>query len=58
MSGFTDEEVKAELKRRADDRDGRGFRELQQNGTECAHCGAPMQFSSSEFPLCDACDND
>lgn len=58
MSGFTDKEVRAELKRRADTRDGRGWQERDQSGTVCAHCGAPMARSGSEFPLCEACDNE
>jgi hypothetical protein len=58
MSGFTEKEIAAELKRRADARDGRDSREAEIRKTVCAHCGSPVLGLSSEFPLCDACDSD
>jgi Zn finger protein HypA/HybF involved in hydrogenase expression len=58
MSGFTEKEVAAELKRRADARDGRGSRNVQNGEIACAHCGSPVQAGDSDFPLCDACDSD
>lgn len=66
MSGFTDEERAAELKRRDDAiKSKREAREaagreakLQQADTRCIHCGNPMiswEATDPENPLCDTC---
>ncbi|AUW43969.1 hypothetical protein CUJ84_Chr003638 [Rhizobium leguminosarum] len=69
MSGFTDEERAAEMKRRDDAirleeaRRTAAWRraelvELEQADTRCLHCGRPMRWweaTSPETPLCDIC---
>ncbi|CAN7549236.1 hypothetical protein [Pararhizobium sp. LjRoot238] len=66
MSGFTDEERAAEMKRRDDaiklEEEARTAAkrdaELQQADTRCLHCGNPMrswEATDPENPLCDIC---
>jgi len=59
MSGFTKEEIEAEMKRRDEAIKGKGRWETRQGtGTTCLHCGSPMhsyEASDPENPLCDIC---
>ncbi|MDP9811307.1 hypothetical protein J2W42_004170 [Rhizobium tibeticum] len=69
MSGFTEEEIAAELKRRNDairlEEEGRkaAWRraelvELEPADTRCLRCGRPIgwwEATSPETPLCDIC---
>ncbi|WP_037424715.1 hypothetical protein [Sinorhizobium sp. CCBAU 05631] len=69
MSGFTDEERAAELKRRDDAiklreeateaaRRRAELAELARAETRCLHCGRPMRWweaTDPEIPLCDNC---
>jgi hypothetical protein len=69
MSGFTDAECAAELRRRDDAiklreeareaaRRRAELAELERAETRCLHCGKPMrwwQASDPENPLCDIC---
>ncbi|TRB03464.1 hypothetical protein EXN61_21600 [Agrobacterium tumefaciens] len=66
MSGFTEDEIAAEMKRRSDgikkrDEDQReAWRqaELSKCDTVCLHCGTPVKsymVTDPENPLCDTC---
>ncbi len=66
MSGFTEEEIATELKRRGDgikrrDEDQREAQrqpELSQSDTVCLICGTPVKsymVTEPENPLCDTC---
>ncbi|MND42817.1 hypothetical protein D3C87_988810 [compost metagenome] len=66
MSGFTEDEIAAEMKRRRDVADHRNgayrenMRRAEQSDcdTPCLSCGTPVMtymVSDSENPLCDTC---
>ncbi len=65
MSGFTDEERAAEMKRRDDaiklEEEARRRAELEgleRAETRCLHCFRPMRWweaTNPQFPLCDIC---
>lgn len=60
MGGFTAEEIKADLDRRARQHtDGHAVDMTEQDkDTTCLHCGNPVyswQTSDPENPLCDVC---
>lgn len=68
MSGFTDEEIAAELQRRKHQieqleqrrREAERQAQLDRADTVCGHCGTPISSIGQhpDFPLCDACDGD
>lgn len=66
MGGFTDKEIAAELKRRADavqardqaQKEAMRRAELERMDTICLHCRSPMpswEATDPENPLCDNC---
>jgi hypothetical protein len=60
MSGFTENEIAAELKRRKRATNKPSSDDDHERGAVCMHCGAPIASGtgngSDEFALCTACD--